>query len=102
MSRRYAKFKNSNQYEYKETSDVAFQELRFRILRFLGSIGGDNKLLLQNSDNLEVMSWDFNKYLKFTIPFKEVNIDICLGNCSNFIILLLLIIILKKMACSLE
>ncbi|KAI8831763.1 NUC194 domain-containing protein [Chytriomyces cf. hyalinus JEL632] len=50
--------------------------IQIRILKFLGSLGDANKLMLSSDTSDSLLAWDSERCLKFQIPFKETIVDI--------------------------
>ncbi|KAI9335926.1 NUC194 domain-containing protein, partial [Obelidium mucronatum] len=64
----------------REMDEQAIQTLKtiqIRILKLLGSLGQDSRLMLSDSvANANLIAWDTTKNLKFQIPFKEAIFDV--------------------------
>ncbi|KAI9329679.1 NUC194 domain-containing protein [Zopfochytrium polystomum] len=57
------------------SSAMQLQELRIRMLKYLGSIGSDNKMLLHSEATEDLIAWDSKKVLTVRIPFQELVMD---------------------------
>ena len=64
-----------------DTSFTAIlRSVRLRILKFLGSVGEDSKLVLGVPRMDDFLAWDTKKSLLIRLPFQEVIIDLYIGN----------------------
>lgn len=56
--------------------------IQLRIVSLLGSLGGDSKFIMSNTTTEEskLVAWDTHKFLKFNIPFQDLNAEIYLDN----------------------
>lgn len=64
---------------------AALNDVCFRILKLLGSMGGENKLILQDEAALlqQALAWDPERRIKFELPFVELDAEIYLGCLRN-------------------
>ncbi|KAJ3092198.1 hypothetical protein HK102_009852 [Quaeritorhiza haematococci] len=64
------------------SESVLLRELQYRILNFLGGMGGDNRLMLEidSSDKERLLAWDTEKHMLFTVPYRELNAEIVLDD----------------------
>ncbi|KAJ3201400.1 hypothetical protein HDU82_008143, partial [Entophlyctis luteolus] len=56
------------------------RKVQIRIVKFLGKIGQDNRLLFDTSANESMLVWDPERNLKFPLPFKEAIFDLSLDD----------------------
>lgn len=80
---------------------MGLRDLQVKILRLLGRLGGDNKLLLEeqanqsghdsygNDDEQSVppaprnlLAWDPEKRIRFKLPYSETKIELIFGKYS--------------------
>lgn len=72
---------------------TSLRDLQLRIMRFLGRIGGANKVMLNNkaasssymNTTKEMLAWDPDRKLKIRIPFENAKIEITFGKTEIFI-----------------
>ncbi|KAJ3307867.1 hypothetical protein HDU76_004302, partial [Blyttiomyces sp. JEL0837] len=57
---------------------ASLQQIRYRILHFLGSVGEYNKFILGNQDHEGMVAWDTKNHLKVKIPFNEAIFEVYL------------------------
>lgn len=70
---------------------TSLRDLQLRIMRFLGRIGGANKVMLNgeasptsNTDtSKEILAWDPDRKLKLRIPFENAKIEITFGKSKT-------------------
>ncbi|KAJ3139727.1 hypothetical protein HK100_011281 [Physocladia obscura] len=78
--RKHLKIHKISEKQIDETMVLSLQNIQMRILKFLGSIGQDNKLIVDFDVNKDSMlAWDPERNLRFPIPFKEAIFDIYFG-----------------------
>ncbi|ORY53674.1 hypothetical protein BCR33DRAFT_779027 [Rhizoclosmatium globosum] len=56
------------------------KSIQIRILKLLGSLGQDSRLMLSNETSASLLAWDTEMNLKVQIPFKEAIFDVYFDN----------------------
>lgn len=74
---------NSLDILYFQSYQSGFSQVKYRIIKYLGSLGGSvNYNLLANAQDeitKQAISWDSQKHLKFDMPFMDMKPTIYLG-----------------------
>ncbi|KAI8803069.1 hypothetical protein BJ742DRAFT_830454 [Cladochytrium replicatum] len=55
------------------------RDFRFRVLMFLGGLGGDSRSMIVTPIE-NYIAWDTEKHLRFTVPFKDMNLEFYLDD----------------------
>ncbi|KAI8145657.1 hypothetical protein BJV82DRAFT_554475 [Fennellomyces sp. T-0311] len=64
------------------TDTVSLRDIQLRVMRFLGRIGGMNKLMLNNDGEStlhQLLAWDPESKLEIKIPFPNANVKVNMG-----------------------
>ncbi|KAJ3289778.1 hypothetical protein HK104_007244 [Borealophlyctis nickersoniae] len=62
------------------TTSAQLRDIRLRIVRLLGSLGGVNHLVVGAPEGADLIAWDMENRIRFDVPFKELNVSIYLDD----------------------